>query len=431
MQQTHKSGSVPGFVFRTRQRHHSDQRKRGMCLMRILKKTLTLLPLLALPALLGAQESRQVTFGGQARPRFESRTPVNESWNSGTSMRIRASLNARLEGSVRVFIQLQDVRFFGEEDNTLTDFQADNFDLHQGFLELTDVPSLGGTFRVGRQELALGEQRLVGAVDWAQQGRSFDGFRYTKQSRGGFNVDLFAMKLREDPSGAGDWESSFLGAYGTVPLGKVGSVDVFGLFTTDTREDNGSEVTFGGLWKGRAGPVDLGLEGSLQTGKRDGIDVSAFMFGARAGAKVHESTTVTLWYDHLSGDDDLEDEEIGVFSTLFATNHAFYGFADYFLNIPVHTGGLGLRDAAVKLAFKLSPKTGLKVDLHNFQSAQKGYLSTHSLASEVDLTLTYRFSRALTVMSGYSYVQAKDGIKELDRLSENAQWVYVMLNAAF
>jgi len=34
-------------------------------------------------------------------------------------------------------------------------------------------------------------------------------------------------------------------------------------------------------------------------------------------------------------------------------------------------------------------------------------------------------------MSGYSYVQAKDGIKELERLSENAQWVYLMLNAAF
>lgn len=155
------------------------------------------------------------------------------------------------------------------------------------------------------------------------------------------------------------------------------------------------------------------------------------MMGVRAGTQIHESATATLWYDYLSGDDDPDDVEIGVFNTLFATNHAFYGLADFFLNIPVHTGGLGLKDAAVKFVIVLSPKTGLKVDLHNFQSAKEGNLSTQSLANEVDLTLTYQLSSALTVMGGYSYVQAKDGIKELERLSENAQWAYLMLSAAF
>jgi hypothetical protein len=392
---------------------------------------LTLLPLFAVPPILEAQESNQVTFSGQVRPRFESRTPVGESWNSFTSMRVRAALDARLEGNVRVFVQLQDVRLFGEESNTLSDYRADNFDLHQGFVELTEVPTLGGTLRVGRQELAMGAQRLVGAVNWAQQGRSFDGLRYTTPSLGGMKVDVFAMKLQENTSGTQDWESSFAGAYGTLPLGEDGSLDLYGLLTTDSRDDHGGELTFGGLWKGKAGPIDLRLESSLQTGERNGTDVSAYMVGVRAGAKIHESATATLWYDYLSGDDDPDDDEIGVFNTLFATNHAFYGLADYFLNIPVHTGGLGLKDAAVKFSFLLSPKTGLKVDLHNFRSAQKGELSTQSLANELDLTLTYQLSSALTVMSGYSFVQAKDGIKELGRLSENAHWVYLMLNAGF
>ncbi len=402
-----------------------------MSLTRMIQKTLGFLPLLALPALLAAQEPTQVSFGGQVRPRFESRKPGDESWTSFTSMRVRAALDARLEGNVRIFVQMQDVRLFGEESNTLTDYRADNFDLHQGFVELTEVPSLGGALRVGRQELALGEQRLLGAVNWTQQGRSFDGFRYTNQSSGGVTVNLFAMKLREDTSEDQDWESSFVGAYGTLPMGDAGALDVYGLLTTDSREENQGELTFGSLWKGQAGPINLRIEGSLQTGERDGTDVSAYMVGASARAKIHESATATLWYDYLSGDDDPEDDEIGVFNTLFATNHAFYGLADYFLNIPVHTGGLGLKDAAVKFAFVLSPKAGLKVDLHNFQAAQEGDLSTQSLANEVDLTLTYQFSRALTVMSGYSYVQAKDGIKELGRLSDNAQWIYVMLNAAF
>jgi hypothetical protein len=402
-----------------------------MSLKRTIRKALTFLPLFALPSLLEAQASTQVTFGGQVRPRFESRTPVDGSWNSFTSMRVRAAMNALLEGNVRIFVQLQDVRLFGEEGNTLSDYNANSFDLHQGFVELTEVPSLGGALRVGRQQLALGEQRLVGAVDWAQQGRSFDGFRYTTPSLSGMKVEIFGMKLREDTSDAHDWESSFLGAYGNLPMGETGSLDVYGLLTTDSREDNGGELTFGSLWKGQAGPIHLRLEGSLQTGERNGTEVSAYMVGVRAGAQLHESTTVTLWYDYLSGDDDPDDDEIGVFNTLFATNHAFYGLADYFLDIPVHTGGLGLKDAAVKFAFVLSPKTGLKVDLHNFHSAKEGDLSTQSLANEVDLTLTYQLSSVLTIMSGYSFVQAKDGIKELERLSENAQWVYLMLNAAF
>ena len=392
---------------------------------------LFLLPSLLLPGHLQGQESTQVTFGGQVRPRFESRTPVGGDWNSFTSMRVRAALDARLEGNVRVFVQFQDVRLFGEESNTLSDYEGDNIDLHQGFLELTDVPSLGGALRVGRQELALGEQRLVGTVNWSQQGRSFDGVRYTTPPKDGLKVDLFAMKLREETSGTQDWDSSFLGAYGAFPIGEGSSLDVYGLLVTDSREDNGSEVTVGGLWRGTAGPIDLRAEASLQTGDRSGSNVSAYMVGLRAGGKLHEKVTATLWYDYLSGDDDPNDDEVGVFNTLFATNHAFYGFYDLFLDLPSHTGGLGLKDTAIKFAFTLSPETSLRVDLHNFQSAQEGTLSTQSLANELDLTLSHQLSSALALQGGYSYVQAKDGIKELERLSENAQWVYLMLNASF
>jgi hypothetical protein len=390
-----------------------------------------LLGLFLLPASLKGQSSPQVTFGGQVRPRVESRTPVDGEWNSFTSLRVRAALHARLEEGVRVFVQFQDVRLLGEESNTLGDYRADNFDLHQGFVELAGVPAIGGALRVGRQELALGEQRLVGTVNWTQQGRSFDGLRYTTPSGDGTKVDLFAMKLKEDTSDSHDWESSFLGAYGTLLLGEGGSLDLFGLLTTDSREDSGNEFTFGGLWKGKAGPIDLRFEGSLQTGHRGESDVSAFMVGARAGAKVHESVTATLWYDYLSGDEDPGDEETGVFNTLFATNHAFYGSYDLFLNIPAHTGGLGLRDTALKLSFVLSSTANLGMDFHNFQTAEEGDLSTQSLANELDLTLRYRLADTLTMVGGYSYVQAKDGIKELGRLSENAHWFFLMLDASF
>ena len=279
--------------------------------------------------------------------------------------------------------------------------------------------------------MPLGEQRLVGAVDWAQQGRSFDGFRYTTPSMGKLKVELFGMRLQEASASTHEDDASFVGAYGTMGLSGAGTLDLYGLFTHESRDDGNEERTFGGLWKGRVGPLNLRLEGSLQSGTRNGTDVSAYMVGARAGMTVLENATVTLWYDHLSGDEDPSDDQIGVFNTLFATNHAFYGLADYFLNVPAHTGGLGLNDAAVKLALTLFPWTDLNLDLHRFQTAQEGSLSTRALANELDLTLIHRLSQDLTLVSGYSYVQAKDGMKELGRLSEDAHWLYLMLNAVF
>lgn len=373
----------------------------------------------------------QLTFGGQVRPRMETRSQGEDTRETFTSMRVRAQLQALLGESGRVFIQLQDVRFFGEETNTLGDFRADALDLHQGYLEWDLGAGGKAQLRVGRQAMFLGEQRLVGAVEWTQQGRSFDGARLTAPALGRIKLDLFAMKLQEKSSVTYDFDGDFLGAYGTMDLMAGGSLDLYALHTRDSREEGSREHTLGALWKAEVGPVDIRLEGSVQGGERDGVDVSAYMVGARAGMAVHEKATLTLWYDQLSGDDDRTDGKVEVFNTLFATNHAFYGSADYFLNIPVETGGLGLRDAAVKLAVNPTEGTGLGVDFHALSATEKGGLSTQSLARELDLMLTHRVEPGLMVVAGFSFVQAREGMKELGRLSHDADWAFLMLNAAF
>jgi hypothetical protein len=380
----------------------------------------------ALPA-----QQRQLTFGGQVRPRLESRAQGEGTGETFTSMRVRVQVQALLGDAGQVFIQLQDVRYFGEETNTLEDFRADALDLHQGYLEIGLGSGMGGTLRVGRQVLALGEERLVGAVEWTQQGRSFDGARFTASPAGALRVDLFALKLQEKSSATFDFDGDFLGGYGTVDLQEGGSLDLYALLTRNSQAGGNDEHTVGGLWKAQAGPVDLRFEGSLQGGQREGAEVSAYMLGGRAGMAIHERATLTLWYDHLSGDNDPNDDEVKVFNTLFATNHAFYGAADYFLNIPLHTGGLGLRDASVKLAVNPTESTELSVDFHALSTAAGGDLSTRSLARELDLSLTRRMGSGLTAVGGYSFVQARDGIKELGRLEKNAHWAYLMLNAVF
>lgn len=145
-----------------------------------------------------------------------------------------------MEGGVKLFLQ-QDVRLFGEELHTLSDYRADNLDLHQGFLELGSVPLVGGSLRIGRQEMA-GEQRLIGTVDWAQQGRSFDGGRYTSRGFGGVSVDLFAMKLQENTSPNHPVDGELHGAWADPELGGGGSLGAWGLVTTDNRPAGTDEV---------------------------------------------------------------------------------------------------------------------------------------------------------------------------------------------
>jgi hypothetical protein len=388
------------------------------------------LPLVFLCASSVLAVAQEVTFGAQVRPRTEYRNPVGGGDDAFTSMRVRAYLNADLKQDIRVFVQVQDVRLWGEESNTLGDFEADNFDLHQGFIELGSSND-HLMARVGRQEMNLGGQRLVGAVDWTQQGRSFDGLRARAGGPWG-GITLFGYQLT-DATAPGMDDAVFLGAHGEIKNIAGGSLGLYALYDhADVTLANTNQGTLGARLAGMASGVVYRGEVYFQTGDRGGADVEAFMVGARVGTQFAEGKgRVTAWYDYLSGDDDPTDNTTKVFNTLFATNHKFYGFADLFLNIPAHTADLGLQDIALKGSYAVRDDLTIGADLHIFHLAKQGLLTTKHLGEEVDLTGRYRYSPNLSFIGGVSYVFAADALSEIGRLSEDMTWAYIMLNAAF
>jgi hypothetical protein len=348
-----------------------------------------------------------------------------------TSMRVRAHVDATLKRGVRLFVEVQDVRIWGEESNTLADYEADNFDLHQGFIELGST-NKRRMARVGRQEMNAGGQRLIGAVDWTQQGRSFDGVRLF--AGGGWGgVTLFGYQLSDATSPAVPNDGEFLGAIGEVKNVAGGTLELYALYDhVEATLANTNQGTLGARLAGERSGVVYRGELYIQTGDRAGVDVSAFMLGARVGTRFSDGKgQVIAWYDYLSGDDDPADGKTKVFSTLFATNHKFYGFADLFLDIPAHTAGLGLQDIALKGSYALRDDLTLAADLHSFHLTKQGLLSTKHLGEELDLTTSYRYSPNLSFTGGLSYVFAADAFSEIGRLGENMTWVYLMLNAAF
>lgn len=376
--------------------------------------------------------AQEITFHGQVRPRTEFRDPAAEGAQSFTSMRVRVTMSALLEDDVSVFIQLQDVRIFGEETNTLSDFNADNLDLHQGYIDMGLFQSAPTAARIGRQEVNFGGQRLVGAVAWTQQARSFDGARLRLNREWG-SVDFIGFKTADNLAAEVGTDAEFLGVYATVSSMESGALDLYGFYQRVREQADVDQVTLGARFAGSGSRINYRAEASLQLGERGDDDVTAFMLGGRVGFGLGPANKgrITLWYDYLSGDDTPGDGSSKVFDTMFATNHKFYGFADLFLNIPAHTAGEGLQDFAVKGSLQARDDVTLGLDLHSFRLANPVGTTTAHLGEEIDFTITHRYSKNLGITGGLSVVIQGDGLADIGRLTENMTWGYLMLNTTF
>ncbi len=393
-----------------------------------------MLGLVALCTVQSLAAAQQLKIGGQVRPRWEYRNPFlvtggeAETW---ISMRTRVQVTANLDRNVTAFVQLQDVRIWGEESNTLGDFAAGGLDLHQGYIDLRSNGPTVFSGRAGRQDVAYGGQRLVGTVNWVQQGRVFDGLKL-RADGSAVRFDLFGSMLANDITETHDNDEYFLAAYGQLNRAGPGALDFYALYNgVPTDSIRTSQVTLGARWWGQSGPIRFRLEGSYQTGERRAADVSAFMVGARVAAVfAGGAADVTLWYDYLSGNDD-DSTKVKVFDTLFATNHKFYGLADYFLNIPLQTGGRGLQDIAIKGSWKAHRDVTLRTELHSFHAAQSEGLSSSRFGEEIDVTAGYRYSSNLNVSAGFAYVFAAPAWAEIGRLTKDAAWTFLMLDVTF
>jgi hypothetical protein len=397
--------------------------------------------------------AQQVELGGEVRPRFEVRNPVvgpagSEVTREFTSMRSRLSARATLSEGIVGFVQLQDVRVWGSEQST-TDPSADALDMHQAWVELGDPAAGRFALRLGRQELSYGGQRLIGALDWVQQARAFDGGRLRFRPSDRLALDGLALRIGDEDAGQPD--AGLYGLYATANV--AGSLEGYLLYhTQDTflgvqpiSEDQSKRYTIGGRWASSVAGLDWRVEAAYQagetvlppagTGPRPADDIAAYLFAVRAGTRVGDRLGVALWYDHLSGDDDLDDGRDRVFDTLFATNHKFYGYMDLFTDIPRHTARRGLQDLAMKTTYQLAESHTLAVDLHSFFFAATDGLDRGHIGEELDITYAWRYAPRVSITGGASYFRA-GGAAPLPAApavapGEGMVWGYAMIGVAF
>ena len=380
----------------------------------------------------GTAGAADIRIGGQVRPRFEDHSPgIDGNRDTFTSMRVRMRLSAVLDENVAAFVEMQDVRLWGEEAGTLSDFRADNLDLHQGYFELRRIGGAPLTIRAGRQAVVLGDERLVGAVNWAQQGRAFDGIRLTLLSTG-WLIDLLGTRLAESSSPTHTTNGYLMAAQGQFGQPDRAGLDLYAVYNRESRGADTDQLTFGARWAAEGGAYSHHLEGAYQTGDRGGVNVAAFLVSAGAGISDPGGRIgFSVWYDFLSGDGDPADDEANVFDTLFATNHKFYGAADVFTNIPQHTGGRGLQDLAARLTASPIPRLSLAAAAHAFFSAKRGGSDSRRFGHEVDLSMKLRLRRGATLKAGLSYFYAADALADAGRLRHDTRFGYLMTDVSF
>lgn len=338
----------------------------------------------------GDEEYPRFKFDGQFRLRteFDGRTAGVDP-DFATLSRIRVGVNGYLEDWIGAYIQIQDARAWGTALNTLNDATADRFDFHQAYIVLGRESQV--FTRLGRQEVNLGDQRLVGAVAWSNTGRSFDGVRVLgnagkiKWNAFGLNVaerdSLIAIGL--DPQiNQGVFDDGWLvGGFANTSLGDL-TAELTALYDVNAATDKSFTANLRA--HGAAGLFIYDAAGAYQGGP----DRSAYFLSGKAGLAPGK-WTIAAQLDYLSGDDDPTDGDAKAFHTLYATNHKFYGYMDYFLAIPQQLDQAGLVDAMLRASFQVNPTTVLRADLHRFNTA-KERLSETALGTEFDLVAGWR-----------------------------------------
>jgi hypothetical protein len=201
--------------------------------------------------------------------------------------------------------------------------------------------------RAGRQEVTLGNHRLVGNVGWRQNHQSFEAVRVDWTGLGKATTVTYAFLDRVHRINGGskpmashlaEIEHSFEG---------VGRLRGYGyMLDYDLETDSGlSTATLGASFGGTAGLAD-GVELVYRAELADQRDAGSNPNDVDAGYRradlglVVGTVTATAGYEVLEGDPD-----DGRFTTPLATLHAFNGWADLFLTTPPN----GLEDLFLSL----------------------------------------------------------------------------------
>lgn len=361
--------------------------------------------------------------------------------------------------------------------------EADVMQLHQAYVTVGNHKEFPVSLKIGRQILSYGDERLVGAFEWNNIGRSFDAAKLRWQNEW-FGADFFTSRpvIPED----GRWNTSndydwFSGMYATSAVIPKTLLDVYFFSRNSSQKAIDAEpapqfpqpsardiYTAGGRLKSKPGQLgnwDYTIEGAYQFGdyrdRRLGatserLAQSAFMTDVQGGytfADAWATPRLGAEYMYSSGDSNAHDGVHGTFDSLFPTKHRFLGYMDFFAL-------QNIQDVRGILQLKPTSRMSLAIEGHGFwladthdslytaAGAPRGGLTatpgdgyginpTYSsfVGTELDAIAGYAVTKFAQFEAGYGHFFVGDYIKESLSSptigSRDADWVYVQTTITF
>lgn len=398
----------------------------------------------------------KLKFSGQVRVRPEFRSnltqaipnvpAVAEEDLSGL-LRTRFGLLFAPTDHVTFFLQGQDSRDFGEEAaaSPLAIGDDEGVDLHQGYIDLTQIGNKPFSIRLGRQEIKLGEERLVGSVEWSNVGRAFDGlvFGYEPEAWG---LKALATIANKTAANLGDAQY-FGGLYATLKKIPKSVLDFYYLILQDNDGAAGAATagtgdvqsvhTLGSRFVTKfENGIDLGVEGAVQLGKFGSNSIFAYAAHGAFGYTFSHDLKPRLGaeYNYASGDSPTS-AKVTKFNNLFPTNHDKYGLMDL-------TAWSNIHDASVNVSIKpgkWSAKAAyhlLAVDKNTsaadtFAGAFAGGAGLGKIAGhEMDLSGKWTMNPYFDVGAGAGYFIPGSFLKG-QGFTQKSTFIYIQTSAQF
>lgn len=391
-------------------------------------------------------------FGGEYRVRWEGFE--NGAFRSGNSdlyllHRVRLNMEVRPSSWFRIFAQGQDARVWDAERVSHTPPFQDSADLRQAYFEI------GGeahpfTLRAGRQEITLGEERLVGASNWANAARSFDAVRADWRAPG-VKLGAFASAVVVTREGSFDRhvQGNNLHAIYAVFERVIPRAKVEPYFLWRVAPAVRSEFGMAGKLDSRTvgfrivGVLDKSTnyvtEVAMQRGSWAGDAIGAWAghFRVERVLAPRRGVKLRLEYNHASGDRDPADRRLNTFDVLYPTPHDKYGLAD-------QVGWKNVEHAGVVVETKPRARLSLQAKFHTWwlANARDGLYnapgtliardvsgrSGRHVGEEIDGQLLYAAGKQLSFGAGVGHIFPAAFVK---RNTPGAHFTFPYVAAAY
>lgn len=239
--------------------------------------------------------------------------------------------------------QTQDARAFWKEQHPYAPPYQDTWDLRLAYVQLGNLEKYHAAFRAGRQELAFGDERLIGSSNFTNVARSFDGYRAMFQ-QGKFRLDAFAASVvvLVDGQVGGHTPGNYIdGLYGqlqdVIPHATLQPYFLWRRSPSQKMENGGLANehfgTTGFRWVGKL-PLgfDYNSEMAIQRGSLGADRIASWASHLSMGYKIPRfaapATRYIVEYNFASGDGNAKDGVHGTFDQLYATSHDKLDLAD-------------------------------------------------------------------------------------------------------